>query len=162
MSPDPLRWTIDRPAPNPEAPSKDALRAPLRILRTIHPMSSTARGSTREVTWVGRFKRRLKRSLDPSRCHRRSVSGFNRLSASRQPGTSRASSTSSPRSCARNIGSLTDLAATISCRRSLAFSARSSARVRVASTMSQPTTPATRNALAREVLTSVTVAVTRD
>jgi len=78
-------------------------------------------------------------SRNPSRCQRRTVSGFTTSIASRKRGMRLASSTRSPGSRGANSGFFSVLATTINCRRRAMFSARRSFGERVTCRSSPPT-----------------------
>jgi hypothetical protein len=103
-------------------------------IRSMSSMVSLANGDLRTVPDLD-F--RLQRSRKPSRCQRTTVSGFTRRTASHQRRTMLDRNTSKPLSCGRKRGCSTLCDATISCCRSIMFSATSSCRERNAS----PTRP---------------------
>jgi hypothetical protein len=86
-----------------------------RFSAASHRIRSTFSGETRGGDASGGLDRARQKSLKPSRCQRRIVSGFITRSASRHRGTRRARITRRPRSQLVNLGLLTVRAATMSC-----------------------------------------------
>ncbi len=107
-------------------------------------------------------ERQRQKRRKPSRCQRRTVSGLTSNIASRQCGSMLPSMTSKPRSNVQSSGRLTARAATMSCWRSKAFSAMSSACERVMSAMKPVTTPLGRHATHSAARARVTSAVARE
>jgi len=99
-------------------------------MRSMSSIVSLANGDLRTLPDLDL---RLQSSRNPSRCHRRIVSGFTRRTVSRQRRAMLASNTSRPLSCGRKRDCLTLRDATMSCCRSIMFFATSSCRERKAS-----------------------------
>jgi len=91
-------------------------------------------GSTRELELLVFFDFQRQKSRNPSRCQRSTVSGLTSNRALRQWGKRLASRITNPRSRALNMGRWIFLDATMSCRRSRAFSNSNCSRERVIST----------------------------
>jgi len=109
-------------------------------------MSVTTSGARRGSRGPARRDFRRQNNRNPSRCHRRTVSGLSTSRAWRHWERKLARSTIRPRSWVRRTGRLRAREATMSCWRRSTFSATSSARERVRSAMKPLATPEGRHA----------------